>query len=105
MPLLQCSLRITEEKLGNRQVFLSGINGSNRARMSKSQRNTILITFFDINCTAHFEFRKVKQSMKLIIKWLLPEDVDIKGKKFGLTIGFSTMTKLQLTRRSLPSSL
>jgi len=38
------------------QVFLSGINGSKRARMSKSQMKTTLIEFVDIKGIVHFEF-------------------------------------------------
>jgi hypothetical protein len=37
-------------------VFLSGINGSKRAHMSKSQMITMLITFFDIKGIVQFEF-------------------------------------------------
>jgi hypothetical protein len=37
------------------EVFLSGINGSKRAHMSKSQVKTMLITFTDINDIIHFE--------------------------------------------------
>jgi hypothetical protein len=33
---------------------LSGINGSKRANMSKSQMKTVLITFFSIKGTVHF---------------------------------------------------
>jgi hypothetical protein len=35
---------------------LSGINGSNRACMLKSQMKTVLITFFDIKGSGPFEF-------------------------------------------------
>jgi hypothetical protein len=37
------------------KVFLSGINSSKRAHMSKSQMKTMLITFFNIK-GIHFEF-------------------------------------------------
>jgi hypothetical protein len=47
-----------------RKMLLSGINGSERACMSKSQMTTVLIAFFDIKDTVHFEF-KAKQSTKL----------------------------------------
>jgi len=54
--LVQCSPRLMWEKTGKSQVFLSGINGSKRAHMSKSQMITMLITFFDIKGIVHFEF-------------------------------------------------
>jgi hypothetical protein len=44
------------EKLSKGQVFLIAINGSKRDRMSKSQMKTMLIAFFDIKGTVHFEF-------------------------------------------------
>jgi hypothetical protein len=37
-------------------VLLSGVNGSEGARMSKSQMKTMLINFFDIMGIVHFEF-------------------------------------------------
>jgi hypothetical protein len=37
-------------------VFLSGIHGSKRARISTSQMTTMLITFSDIKAPVHFEF-------------------------------------------------
>jgi hypothetical protein len=45
--LVQCSSRL---------VGGSGINGSKRTCMSKSQIKTIFITFFDIRGAVHFEF-------------------------------------------------
>jgi hypothetical protein len=45
------------EKLRERQVVLSVINGSKKARMSKSQMKTIIpITFFDIKGIINFDF-------------------------------------------------
>jgi hypothetical protein len=44
------------ESYGKSQLFLKGIDGSKKARISKSQMKTILITFFDIKGTVHFEF-------------------------------------------------
>jgi len=37
-------------------MLLSGMNGSKKACMSKSQMKTMLITFFDIKGIVHFEF-------------------------------------------------
>jgi hypothetical protein len=37
-------------------VFFGGISGSNTARMSKPQMETMLITFLNIKGTVHFEF-------------------------------------------------
>jgi hypothetical protein len=53
--LVQCSLRLMGEKLLTNQVFLSGINCSKRAHMSKSQMKTVLVTFFDTEGTVHFQ--------------------------------------------------
>jgi hypothetical protein len=68
----------------------------------------MLIAFFDIKGTPHFEFiPQGKESTKFIMwrywsgymkRWVE------KGLNFGQTIGFSTMTMLQLTRRSVSSS-
>jgi hypothetical protein len=44
------------EKLWKSQVFLIGMNGSERVRMFKSQMETVLITFFDVKGIVHFEF-------------------------------------------------
>jgi hypothetical protein len=54
--LVQCSPRIMGEKLRKGHVFLNGISCSKRARMSKSQMTTMLITFFDIRGIVQFEF-------------------------------------------------
>jgi hypothetical protein len=43
-------------KLRKSQVFLSGINSSKRACMSKSHVKTVFLTFFDIKGIIHFEF-------------------------------------------------
>jgi len=61
--LVQCSPRIMGERLWKNQVFFSSVNGSKRARMSKSQMKTTLIIFFDIKCTVHFEFVPQGQSV------------------------------------------
>jgi hypothetical protein len=57
------------------QMFLSDINGSKRACMSKSQMMTVLITFFGIKGIVHFEFIPQVQTVKKaycveILKWL-----------------------------------
>jgi hypothetical protein len=44
------------DKLRRRQVFLSGINGSKKTYMSKLQIKAMLISFFDVKDTVHFEF-------------------------------------------------
>jgi len=57
MTLVQWSPMFTEGKLWKKKSsVLSGINGSKRARMSKSQMKTMLITFFDIKYIVPFEF-------------------------------------------------
>jgi hypothetical protein len=85
------------------QVLLSGINGS-----KKSQIKTMLITFFDIKSIAHFEFTThgqiVNQPYYVEILKRLREAVCKRSPKLNPAIGFSTMTKLQLTRHSPSSS-
>jgi len=55
------SCAILSETCGGRicekfQCFSVAKNGSKTARMSKSHMKTLLITFFDIKGTVHFEF-------------------------------------------------
>jgi hypothetical protein len=80
------------------QVILNGINGSRRAYMSKSQMMTMLITFFDIKGTVHFEFTPQGQIVNQvyyveILKWL-QEAAHKRSLNFSPVIGFSTMTLL-----------
>jgi acyl-CoA thioesterase FadM len=73
--------------------------------MSQSQMKTVIVTFFDISGTVHFEFIAQVQTVNQanyveIMKWLV-EAVLKKGMNFGPVIGFSTMTMLRLTGHSL----
>jgi hypothetical protein len=76
-------------------------------RISKSQMTKMLVaffSFFSIKGTAHFESitqgQTVNQAYYVeILTWFVERDLN-----FSPTIGFSTMTMLQLTRRSLSSS-
>jgi acyl-CoA thioesterase FadM len=76
--------------------------------MLKSQMKKILITFFDIKGTVHFEFipqdQTVNQAYYVTILKRLLEAVRRKGLNFDPTTGFSTITMLQLIRHSLSSS-
>jgi hypothetical protein len=76
--------------------------------MSKSQRKTIFIIFFDIKGVIHFEFIAQGQTVNqvyyvLILKHCVKLYIE-KGLNFGPAIGFPTMTVLQLTRHSLSTS-
>jgi hypothetical protein len=51
------------EAMKKSSVFLSGINGSKRACMSKSQMKRTIITFFNIKGIIHFEFISQDQSV------------------------------------------
>jgi len=55
-------------KLWKSEVVLSGTNCSKRTCMSKSQMKTMLITFFDMNSSVHFELIPQDQSTKLIMQ-------------------------------------
>jgi hypothetical protein len=105
--LVQCSTRLMGEKLWKSKVFISATNGSKWPRIYKSHMKTMLINFFDIKGIVHCEFiQKAKQSSKLIMWKYWGGDVKLcvgKGLNFGPPTGFSTMTVLQLTRRSLSS--
>jgi hypothetical protein len=74
-----------------------------KARVSKSQMKTMLITFFYKNGVVQIEFipqdETVNQAYCVEILKRLHEAVSIKRPKLGPMIGFSTVTRLQLTRR------
>jgi hypothetical protein len=94
--IVQCFLRLMGKKLWKIKMLLRGV--------SRSQMNTVLITFFDIKGFVHFKFIKqaqtVNQSYYGKILKRLRATVHRKGMIFGPTMGFSTITMLQLTRRS-----
>jgi len=65
--------------------------------MSKSQMKTMLVTFFDIKGTVHFEFNPQGQTVNRayyveILKWLR----DTVRRNFDPVTEFYTMTMLQL---------
>jgi hypothetical protein len=84
------------------------ISQPSMVRMSKSQMNTMLITFLDVTDTFHFEFiaqgPSVNQDYYVEIRKRLREAVRKKDPNFGSVIESSTITMLQLTRRSLSGS-
>jgi hypothetical protein len=68
------------------------MDASKRDCMSKSQIQTMLINFFDIKgqtVNQAYYVETVSSYVKLCVD---------EGLNFGPTIGFSTVTKLQLTR-------
>jgi hypothetical protein len=77
--------------------------------MSKSQMKTMLIAFFDGKAIVQFEFtpqgQTVNQAYYMEIPKRLREAVGKKGMNYGQAVGFSTMTLLQLTRRSVKQLL
>jgi hypothetical protein len=70
---------------------------------------TMLIAFFNIKGNFRFEFihqgQTVNQAYSMETMKRLSEAVRRKGLNFGPAIGFPTTTILQVTKRSLPSSL
>jgi len=59
---MQWSTRVMGEKLWKSQVFLSGTNGSKKVARTWKMK-TMLITFFDTKCNAHFEFVPQDQTL------------------------------------------
>jgi hypothetical protein len=73
--VVQCSLEAYGGEAIKSQVFPNNINGSKRACMLKSQMKTILITFFNIKSSVHFEFISQGQTVNYayyieILMWL-----------------------------------
>jgi len=74
--------------------------------MSKSVMKTMLITFFVIKGTVHFEFIPQGQSTKLMWKyWSSCMMLYVKKDMNFILIGFFTMTMLQLTMHSVKQFL
>jgi hypothetical protein len=73
--------------------------------MSKSQMKTMPINFFDIKGTVHFGFIPQSQTVNQTYCAELMKLCIEKGLNFGPTIGFFTMTMIQLTRRSVKQFL
>jgi len=66
--LVHFSPRLLGETLGKIQAILDGINGSKKVARTWKMMKTLLITFFDIKGTFHFEFiPQTKHSTNLII--------------------------------------
>jgi len=64
--LVQYPPRLMGDRLRKGQVFLSGINGSKRARISELHMKIMLITFSDIKGVFTLNsFHKARQSTKL----------------------------------------
>jgi hypothetical protein len=90
------------------EVFLNGMNVSKRAHVSKSQMKTMPITLFNIRGNVHFEFIPQGQTVNQAYMETFSSYVKLcleKSLYFGPTIGFSTMTILQLTRHSVKQFL
>jgi hypothetical protein len=84
--LIKYSSKLLGEKLWKIQVFLSGIDGSKRARISESQIKATFVTFFDVKGSTG---QTVDQAYCMEILKHLHEAVRRKSLNFGPTIGFS----------------
>jgi hypothetical protein len=88
---------------------LSGIYASKIAVLiPKSQTKNMLLNFFDVKDTVHFEFIPQGQTVTKLIMWKYRSGyVKIyvgKGLNFVPLIRFATMTMLQLTMHPLSSN-
>jgi hypothetical protein len=87
------------------EAFLSDINGSKGAFLLKSLMKAMLITFFNMKGTVHFEFipqgQTINQAYYIEVLKQLSDVICRKKPELSSTIGFSNITRLHFIRSAL----